>query len=430
MLVSCSAGNGIAGGSSVETNARATESAAGTEADGVREGTETLDPTENMTPYEIEIYNAHKRSVLYEGSGEMKSAIAEVIGRASRGERVSLVTFGDSITLGAGADTGKGWSDIVYGWFEALDGDPGNGNVVFTNAGIGSTELVYGVSRVSRDVLSADPDIVIVDFGTNDVGLPYAVEAYEGIFTKLVSAGIPVISSHVCPRSGANIQEKQTPVNKAYGVPQLSFKSAFYELSGNTQFENLGADSIWSADNVHPTNVGHALYADMVISYFEKYIIAPGIVGGKLSGALPKPVTGNGFSRAEFVDASSDSGLITVEKCDGWTDDYKAKLLQISSSGWQTSETGSQITFRVCSGSLHVMFACSKKTAYADVYVDGVKTGQINWGYSESKWMTIYCVYHGLGEGPHTVEFRLVDSPKTENDWFGICGFGILAENS
>ncbi len=426
MLVSCSAGNGIAGGGTGET-AAVPVSTEETEPDTtVTEAVTTEDITENMTPYEKEIFLAHRRSVLYEGSDEMKAAIAGVVDRAKKGERISLVTFGDSITMGAGAAPGNGWSDIVYRWFEALDGDPDNGNVGLTNAGIGSTELVYGVSRVSRDVLSAEPDIVIVDFGTNDVGLPYALEAYEGILAKLISRGIPVINGNVCPRSGANIQNDQITVNRAYGVPQLSFKSAFFELSADSEFEDLRADSIWSADTVHPTDDGHALYAGMITDYLEKYILNPGIKASKLSGTLPQSVTANSYADAEIIDASGESGYVSV-KTGGWTGDFKAKMMQISSLGWQTSEPGSKITFRVSASDFHLMICCSKKTAYANIYVDGIKTQQYTYGYSETKWMTILNVFHGLEATEHIVEIEMVDSPKTDSDWFGICAVGFAS---
>ncbi|MBO4769446.1 MAG: SGNH/GDSL hydrolase family protein [Clostridia bacterium] len=426
-LVSCSAGNDTAGwgADSAKTVSVGT---ARNSTDLMPEDGTTADITENMTPYEKEIYNAHLRSVLFEGSDEMKSAIADVVNRARKGEKVSLVTFGDSITFGAGADTGKGWSDIVYYWFESLDGDPDNGNVKFTNAGIGSTELVYGVSRVSRDVLSAEPDLVIVDFGTNDVGLPHAVEAYEGILSKLISRGIPVIDSCVCPRSGANIQEKQRPVNVTYGVPQLSFKSAFFEHAEDSEFEELRADSMWSADNVHPTNNGHRLYAEMVIDYLEKYIIVPEIRGKKLSGILPAKVTENTYADAEMTDAVGSSEYVSVVS-GKWTDDYNAKLLQITSRGWQTSETGSRITFVVSASNFHIMVTCSKKTAYANIYVDGKRTQQYLYGYSESKWMTVVDIYHGLDAGEHVVEIEMFDSEKTESDWFGICAVGFSSLN-
>ena len=38
------------------------------------------------------------------------------------------------------------------------------------NAGIGATDSDYGCLRVQRDVLSQNPDLVIVEFAVNDIG--------------------------------------------------------------------------------------------------------------------------------------------------------------------------------------------------------------------------------------------------------------------
>ena len=68
-----------------------------------------------------------------------------------------------------------------------------------------------------------------------------------------------------------------------------------------------------------------------------------------------------------------------------------------------------------------------KKTAYANIYVDGIKTQQYTYGYSETKWMTILNVFHGLEATEHIVEIEMVDSPKTDSDWFGICAVGFAS---
>jgi lysophospholipase L1-like esterase len=53
------------------------------------------------------------------------------------------------------------------------------------NAGIGDTDSQYGALRVQRDVLSYNPDLVVVEFAVNDnagaLGQLLNGDTYEGL---------------------------------------------------------------------------------------------------------------------------------------------------------------------------------------------------------------------------------------------------------
>ena len=366
---------------------------------------------------------AAERSVLYEGSENMKAAIAAVIAKAKAGESVTLVTLGDSITAGAVAPAGLEWASHVKNYLEGMDGDPNNGNVILVNAGIGSTEAVLGVSRVEKDVLSKNPDLVVVDFGTNDYGLPYGAEAYEGILCKLIGAGVPVINSNVCPANGNNIQDSQLPINKKYGVPMISFKTAYYELSNTTTIVGLRNRDIWSSDNVHPTTEGHALLAELLNGYMQKYIVDGAVSGGALDTELPNRVTNNGFADAILVENNTVTDKMSVT-LNGWTGDYSARIYQLSTEGWQTSTVGSSISFQVNAGYFYMFFELDSNCGDLEIAVDGTVNSTINWAYLGTGYMNAHHILH-LGEvGEHTVTITLRDNANVENDWAGICAVG------
>lgn len=375
------------------------------------------------TTLEEAVEAAKERSVRYSGSENMKAAIASVLAKAQRGEDLTLVVLGDSVTAGAVAPAGQEWASLVGAYLEGLDGNAKNGNVKLVNAGIGSTEAVLGVSRVEKDVLSKSPDLVIVDFGTNDYGLPYGAEAYEGILCKLIGAGVPVINSNVCPRNGNNIQTAQEPINKAYGVPQISFRTAYYELSTTTSIAGLRANDIWSSDNIHPTTSGHKLLADLLIDYLQTHILDANVAAGILETALPRRVTNNGFADAVLVENYTADSPVAVS-LDGWTGDYAARIYQLSTEGWQSSVVGSSITFRVNAGYFYMFFELDSNCGDLEIAVDGAVKETINWAYLGTGYMNTHHMVH-LGEhGEHTVTVTLRDNANVENDWAGICAVG------
>jgi hypothetical protein len=50
------------------------------------------------------------------------------------------------------------------------------------NAGIGATDSDYGSLRAQRDVLSKNPDLVIIEFAVNDIGGDTTLDdTYEGL---------------------------------------------------------------------------------------------------------------------------------------------------------------------------------------------------------------------------------------------------------
>lgn len=63
-----------------------------------------------------------------------------------------IVAFGDSIT------DYKGWVDMLYGELGCQ----------VVNAGVAGDRTTHALARIDRDVISEDPDLVIINFGMND----------------------------------------------------------------------------------------------------------------------------------------------------------------------------------------------------------------------------------------------------------------------
>lgn len=372
--------------------------------------------------YALAVQEARERSILNRGSVNMRAAIKKVLDKLENGEPVVASVFGPSTAAGAGASYGKGYADLFFNYLEALDGDSANNNLTRVNYSIGSTEGVYSVTRADKDLLAYHPEFVVVNISRNDANLPYPVEAYEGEFTKLFNAGIPFVVLTTCGEDGLTMEKDCIDLCKQYGVPMISFPTAYVEFAHATEIAGLTNEEVWSGDHVHPSNTGHALIADLLTSFLDSLT---DVTAADFDNTLPEKVTRNGFFDSKLIENFNAAAQGMTVTMNGWTADYAARIYQLSNEGWQTSTIGSSISFTFTGGYFYFMFALSNNSGNLQINVDGVDTELITWAQQNGEtYMNVYHVLHNLTSGEHTVKLTLVDCDRTENDWFGICSVG------
>ena len=112
--------------------------------------------------------------------------LAAVMAKARRGEEICVAAIGGSITAG-GLQTKEPKNRYVArvaAWFTQTFPQA---KVKFVNAGIGGTNSLYGAMRVRRDVLSKQPDLVIVEYAVNDNHpVPMFWSTYEGVLRQIL----------------------------------------------------------------------------------------------------------------------------------------------------------------------------------------------------------------------------------------------------
>lgn len=219
-----------------------------------------------------EYYNTS--TVINEGN---KARLANVFKKAKNGEDITIVGFGGSITEGAGATS----PDNQYGarvakWFE--EQFP-NITVTYINSGIGSTTSLVGVHRMKQDVLDHDPDLVLVDFTTNDSqgDIRYRIP-YETIIRSLLENDIAVVSvvfGCVNNYSSDNATGSNTRANNSlsshlpsilyYDVPAIDFYGSLWRYldAGVIKWTDV------EKDYIHPNNKGHLMAASAINYYLS-----------------------------------------------------------------------------------------------------------------------------------------------------------------
>jgi hypothetical protein len=89
-----------------------------------------------------------------------RARMQRVMVRASQGDPVTVAVIGGSITAGAAAtQQEKRFGNLVAQWWRL---NFPRAKIRFVNAGIGATGSDYGALRAERDLLSKQPDFVVV----------------------------------------------------------------------------------------------------------------------------------------------------------------------------------------------------------------------------------------------------------------------------
>ena len=193
-------------------------------------------------------------------------------------KKKKIVFFGDSITQ-AGIRPG-GYIKLMD---TLLQQEGLQDNFELVGAGIGGDKIYDLYLRMENDVLSQNPDIVLIYVGVNDVwhksssgtgtDFPKFGKFYEAVVNKLLAAGIKVI---VC--TPAVIGERTDNSNQQDGdlnlysnwlrsfsaknnLPLVDLRAGFiqYNLKNNPQNKESG---ILTIDRVHLTPAGNRFVAD------------------------------------------------------------------------------------------------------------------------------------------------------------------------
>lgn len=319
--------------------------------------------TNTLLAGESEYFN--KSTVINQGN---KTRIANVFKKAQRGENITIVGFGGSITQGAGATTvNNRYGESVAAWFQAQFPSI---KVTYVNAGIGSTTSLVGVNRMANDVLKHNPDFVIVDFAANDqVGDSVYEASYEAVVRRLLEADAAVLSVVFGPVSGYNdgrylrdnnAIKEHLPTLLYYDIPVIDYYGALWRYfeAGVITWPQVGNDYI------HPNNNGHLVAASAITAYLGD-VLADVDEIDTAAPALPDEYF--------FEDTYKNANFLNVEPTEnnGFT---KGNVHSSQISGWLCTATGSSITFTAENAtSVSVFLQAKAGNGIANIYVNGVK---------------------------------------------------------
>lgn len=254
--------------------------------------------------------------------------IANVMRRALKGEEITIGYIGGSVTEGAFASDYEktSYAGLSYAWWVKTFPQA---EFRFVNAGYGGTSSLYGVHRVETDLLKYEPDFVVVEFGVNDCTHQKQTEAYANLIHRILTykSQPAVMLMYVMDDGGGNMQDNQVPVGLHYDLPMISYRDAIWPevANGRIKWEDIGADF------VHPTNLGHAMIAELIISYLSKTYADLDAIESKLP-SVPKPYMPYVYENAVYLNRNnltplSMSGFRQVSNAKtSWVGSAKSKI--------------------------------------------------------------------------------------------------------
>ena len=330
--------------------------------------------------------------------GDM-TRMSDVFQKAQNGEDITVAYIGGSITEGYNAGTtefyAKTCTDLLQGYFPDI-------TVTGVNAGISGTPSLLGNLRLERDVLSADPDIVFVEFAVNDGQEADYKNAYESLVRTLLTQekDIAVVLLFTVLDSGYTCQEHMSKIGANYDLPMISVHDSVYEEieAGRMTWQD------YSNDQSHPNAYGHKCITDFVDNYYQKVLPVVAENVGEVNKELPDPVFSAKYMNMHYMDSATMDGV----ELDGFEQyDTHGSF----HNGWMYRGTdGGSMKFTVDCSVLEMVFKANNSDKYgtADIYVDGEKVKSVVSNMSDG-WnnpVTAYLIDND-SSAEHTVEIRM-----------------------
>ncbi|QEH38711.1 hypothetical protein OJF2_73170 [Aquisphaera giovannonii] len=294
------------------------------------------------------------------------------------------------------------------------------------NAAIGGTGSDLGVYRLKQDVLDHRPDLLFVEFATNDGGAsPDQIRrCMEGIvrqtwralpscdicfvYTLTESAAGPMLAGKF-PRSASVMEE----VANHYGIPSIHMAMEVTRLAKEGRLIWTGplpgpaGKVVFANDGVHPyAETGHELYLQAVVRSFGP--IAAASKDAK-PHALGAPLTPGNYENARLIpigEATLSSGFAPVDlEADPEFRHFGARLRSL----YRASHPGDSITFKFKGTSASIYDVIGPSVGQVLVTVDGGPPRVANRfdGFCLYNRLAVVPVATNLPDTVHTVKVEI-----------------------
>ena len=386
-----------------------------------------------------------------------QALIANMLKKAQQGDDITIVGLGGSITQGAGSTNPatNSYGKLVADWLQQTFNDNKyDSKVTYKNAGIGSTTSDLGLARMQAQVLDDKPDLVIVDFTTNDQNEERYRYTYEALIRKLMEkqvATIAIMFGSVDPKkydSADKICSKRDnrtdlhfPSLLYYDIPVIDYYGAMWDYldsdgNGVSDSNDLARwTELWK-DYIHPNDAGHKLAANAINYYLKKVLDDNSIFTDPLPEVPPVPTKLFYANTARYIgstmyDHRNISGKLTYSSSSNVTIENYGNQDTNTVSQWETWKIpeGGFIEFTLPScKSFTILRVQQPNGGKANITINGKlfkqdnsyqSSGQLNWSSA---------TYYGDGETPTTIRIECIDDGDNATNTFYQISCVFIAE--
>jgi acyl-CoA thioesterase-1 len=187
------------------------------------------------------------------------------------GEKVVIVSFGDSITAGFAVSRG-----FVHFWKEMLKGKYHRADIQMINSGVCGDTSLDGLSRLDWDVLSHRPDLVTVNFGINDMYWGISLGQFKSNLIEIVDRIIEGCQSEILllssePLETPNYCDQVLDYYDTLEVVAEEMDVGFVDVYGawmKRAHEGVPLNSLILPGMDHPNERGYKIIAEELMRFF------------------------------------------------------------------------------------------------------------------------------------------------------------------
>lgn len=358
-----------------------------------------------------------ERSLASEGNNRR---LQKVIEKIASGEVVTVGFIGGSITEGFNARNGENYAKLVTEYLDRTYSD-GSGKVTCVNAGLAGTPSMLGIVRVDRELLSAQPDLIFIEFAVNDAQSFADKQAYEALIRKCLKQEKEpaVILLYSVTENGYSCQNDMAMTAFYYDLPAVSVRDAIMPeiASGAMKWTD------WSDDEVHPHGEGHKLYSRFITNLIDT------LAAQEPDDDYVIPEKGR-FGRDWSGMTEYDSETLEIS---AWGDFEKSSAHanfrnSFSYRGGENAKNDG-LTFRVTGTTLFLVYKATNLSTYgtAEVLVDGEVTAHLIACRTDG-WNNpvVQQIYSGKEIASHEITIRMQSGD--EGKYFDLLSVGVVHE--
>jgi hypothetical protein len=374
-----------------------------------------------------------------------RQGIGNVLKKIRAGEEVVVAYLGGSITAM------NGWRNMTTEWLRETY--PG-AKFKEVHAAIGGTGSGLGVFRVGWDALRHDPDLLFIEFATNDgSAAPENIwKNMEGIvrqtwkkdpttdivFTYTITGSMKnEYLAGNCNRAASAMEM----LADHYGIPSVNFGPRVAALLAadklvmgdkdietavpkqdpeyDRKIKELRANDkriLFANDSVHPRKEGHLLYRASITNAFTQMKDTwkkPSNHAAKLA----RPFVENNMENAKMVDITPDMLSGSWEKLPA-TDPQMKRFSNRMGQIWRATTPGDTLKFKFKGTACYIYDLLGPDAGQVWITVDGEKRKK------PAARFDSYCTYHRISslyifagkDGEHTVEITVdKDQPSRQS---------------
>ena len=351
--------------------------------------------------------------------------------RLKKEKKLNVGYFGGSITEGAGATEWDRTSWRARLTAHLRESYP-EAEITEIMAAVGGTGTDLGLCRCEHDLLRGDPDLVFIEFATNDFPFTYRDQlyGYENCLRQIL--GFKDTVDIVCVFSATQGTEKLITEKGNFGSRSVQATlAAHYGLytvdpGDALRFAVAAAGGDWlryTTDTTHPNDEGYLIYTDVVTRAVDGWLDgeAPTAL---VSRKMPEPLCREPLVAGRMIDLCDCADLL------GDFTFVDRRFKRRFPHYWEANGVGSTIRYTFEGTGFGVYAIMDDHSGILEITVDGETRRHCLWDeYCKSFSRGGYeFTFRDLPLGEHTVEIRVSEEkhPESKGNRAALYAFLIL----